>query len=57
MPSELLTARKVSTYAMTSPTEFVAEAFVMLIETGTLPPDVMRLYRRYSGPLPGNATE
>ena len=47
------TAGKISTYAQSSPNEFVAETFSQLLQGQTLPEDVMKLYKKYNGPMLG----
>ena len=44
------TAGKISWYAQTDPSEFVAETFNALCAGKKLPDDVMELYRYYKGP-------
>lgn len=44
-------ASKVSKYSKTSPEEFVAETFSLLVQGKILPEDVMKLYRECDGPI------
>ena len=46
------TALKVSSYAGTSIGEFVAETYAKMISGEKIPDDVMKLYKKYNGPLP-----
>ena len=48
--AKLETAGKISWYAQTAPSEFVAETFNALCAGKKLPDDVMELYRYYKGP-------
>ena len=48
--AKLETAGKISWYAQTDPSEFVAETFNALCAGKKLPDDVMELYRYYKGP-------
>lgn len=47
-------AKKVSLYAASSPAEFVAETFTLLVEGFGVDEDVMSLYKFYKGPEPPN---
>ncbi len=47
------TAGKVSNYAQTSIGEFVAEVYAGLISGTKYADDVMELYKKYNGPIPG----
>ena len=47
------TAGKVSQYAQTSIGEFVAEVYAGLISGNKFADDVLALYRKYNGPIPG----
>lgn len=44
-------ASKVSKYSKTSPEEFVAETFSLLVQGKSLPQDVMQLYAKCGGPI------
>ena len=46
------TTMKVSWYAGTSIGEFIAEVYKMMISGKEIPEDVMKLYKKYNGPLP-----
>ena len=46
------TAGKVSSYAQTSIGEFVAETYAKMIKGDPIPEDVLKLYKKYNGPLP-----
>lgn len=41
---------EISTYAATSPVEFVAEAGALLMDDKTIPSDLFELYKRFRGP-------
>ena len=45
------TAGKVSAYAQTSIGEFIAETYAKMIQGDSIPEDVMKLYKKYNGPL------
>ena len=45
------TASKVSKYALTSPTEFVAECYAKMVDGIKLDSDVMELYQKLGGAL------
>lgn len=47
------TADKISTYARTGIGEFIAEVYAELISGAKLSDDVMALYKKYNGPMPG----
>ncbi|MCQ2754463.1 MAG: hypothetical protein MJ231_05380, partial [bacterium] len=46
------TAGKVSAYAQTSIGEFIAETYAKMISGDKIPEDVLKLYKKYNGPLP-----
>ena len=46
------TTSKVSLYATTSIGEFVAETYAKMIKGEPIPEDVLKLYKKYNGPLP-----
>jgi len=46
------TALKVSSYSTTGIGEFVAEVYAKMIRGEKIPDDVMKLYKKYKGPLP-----
>ncbi|MEU3522140.1 hypothetical protein ABZ770_44130 [Streptomyces sp. NPDC006654] len=46
-------AKKVSDYAASSPSEFIAEVFVKIVTRENVDIDVMEMYRALGGPLPG----
>lgn len=48
--NEVATALKVSNYATTNSTEFVAEVYSLLLQGVKLPEDVMNMYKKYKGP-------
>ena len=48
----LVTAGKVSAYAQTSIGEFIAETYAKMVSGDTIPDDVLKLYKKYNGPLP-----
>ena len=45
------TAGKVSAYAQTSIGEFIADTYAKMIQGDSIPDDVMKLYKKYNGPL------
>lgn len=45
------TAGKVSRYSQTSIGEFIAETYIKIIKKEPIPEDVMKLYKKYNGPL------
>ena len=47
------TAGKISPYAQTGIGEFIADTYAELIKGTKLSDDVMALYKKYNGPLPG----
>ena len=38
-------------YGLSSPCEFVAETFSYLVQGRKIPEDVLKIYRKYGGPL------